>query len=581
MVHCADSRPVVEGDRPVVLSDIEIAQRATLRAIGEVAEECGIAPDELEPYGRHMAKVSLAALDRLPVRPGARLIDVTAITPTPLGEGKTLTTVGLGQALRASGRSAVTCIRQPSLGPVFGVKGGAAGGGHSQVVPMESVNLHLTGDFHAIGAAHNLCAAFIDNHLYHGNALGMDPSAVTWRRVVDISDRVLRDVVVGLGGRTNGVPRESGFDITSASELMAILALAEDLADLRRRVGNVVVASTRDGRPVTAEDLKVAGSMTVLMRDAVKPNLLQNLEGGPVLVHAGPFANIAHGNSSVIADRLGMRMADYTVTESGFGADMGCEKFVNITCRQSGLRPHAAVLVATVRGLKAHSGRFDIRSGMPLDPALCTEDIEALSAGLPNLVKHIENVRAFGIPVVVAVNGFPTDSPAEHDLIRRTALDAGAFSAVSHSMHADGGRGGMSLADAVAEACEQPSELRFTYDDSDTVEGKIEKIATGVYGASRVEFSAAAQRAIRMFAGMGYGTLPVCMAKTHLSLSDDSARKGAPTDWTLHVRDIRLSAGAGFLYALTGDVMTMPGLPARPAGENIDIEPDGSVRGLF
>lgn len=564
-----------------MLSDIEIAQRASLRPIAHVAEEYGITAQELEPYGHHMAKVSLAALDRMPIRPGARLVDVTAITPTPLGEGKTLTTVGLGQALRASGRSAVTCIRQPSLGPVFGAKGGAAGGGYSQVVPMESVNLHLTGDFHAVGAAHNLCAAFIDNHLYHGNSLNLDPSAITWRRAVDISDRVLRDIVVGLGGRTNGVPRESGFDITSASELMAILALAEDLHDLRRRVGNVVIGVTRDGRPVTAEDLKVAGAMTVLLRDAVKPNLLQNLEGGPVLVHAGPFANIAHGNSSVIADRLGMRMADYTVTESGFGADMGCEKFVNITCRQSGLRPHCAVLVATVRGLKAHSGRFDIRSGMPLDPALTAEDIEALSAGLPNLVKHIENVRAFGIPVVVAVNSFPTDSAAEHELIRRTARDAGAFAAVSHTMHPDGGTGGLELAEAVADACEQPSSLELTYDDSDPVETKIERIAMRIYGAASVEFSAAAQRAIRIFDGMGYSALPVCMAKTHLSLSDDSAKKGAPTGWTLHVRDVRLSAGAGFLYALTGDIMTMPGLPARPAGENIDIEPDGSVRGLF
>jgi formate--tetrahydrofolate ligase len=564
-----------------VLSDIEIAQQASLLNINEVAEEHGLLSDELQHYGPFKAKVSLAAIERMTSRSDGRLIDVTAITPTPLGEGKTLTTVGLGQALRATGRSAVTCIRQPSLGPVFGVKGGAAGGGYSQVLPMEDVNLHLTGDFHAVGAAHNLCAAFVDNHVYHGNGLGIDPSAITWRRVLDISDRVLRDMVVGLGGRTNGVPRQSGFDITSASELMAILALSDDLADLRRRIGNIVVASTRDGRPVTAEDLKVAGSMAVLMRDALLPNLLQNLEGGAVLVHAGPFANIAHGNSSVVADRLGLKMADYVVTESGFGADMGCEKFVNIKCRASGLRPSCAVLVATVRGLKAHSGRFDIKAGYPLDPALSTEDLSALSAGLPNLIKHVQNVRSFGIPVVVAVNGFPSDSPAEHELIKTTALEAGAFAAVSHTLHADGGAGGADLADAVSAACDEPSELRFTYDENDGVEVKIEKVATSLYGADGVEFWPAARRATAMFSGMGYSRLPVCMAKTHLSLSDEASRKGAPTGWTLQVRDIRLSAGAGFLYALCGDIMTMPGLPARPAGENIDIEADGTIRGLF
>ncbi len=570
-----------KGLRPDVLSDIEIAHQAALRRIREVAEEIGILYDELEPYGPLKAKVSLDVLNRLADRPDGRLVDVTAITPTPLGEGKTLTTVGLGQALRATGRSAVTCIRQPSLGPVFGIKGGAAGGGYSQVVPMEDVNLHLTGDFHAVGAAHNLCAAFIDNHVYHGNSLGIDPSAITWRRVVDISDRALRDIVIGLGGRANGVPRESGYDITSASELMAILALADDLQDLRRRVGNVVVATSRDGRPVTAEDLKVAGAMTVLLKDAIKPNLLQNLEGGPVLVHAGPFANIAHGNSSVIADRMGLKLADYTVTESGFGADMGCEKFVNITCRASGLRPDCAVLVATVRGLKAHSGRFDIRPGVPLDPALMQEDLSALESGLTNLVKHVENVRAFGTPVVVAINTFPTDSAAEHALIARAALDAGAHAAVTHTLHRDGGRGGAELADAVAAACEEPSELRFTYADDDPVERKIEKIATGVYGAAGVEFAPAARRSIMSFTQMGYGHLPVCMAKTHLSITDDPNLKGAPQGWTLHVRDVRLSAGAGFLYALCGDIMTMPGLPARPAGEHIDIEPDGTVRGLF
>ena len=564
-----------------MLSDIEIAQRADLRRIRDVAEEIGVLPDELEPYGPVKAKISLGLLRRLADRPDGKLVDVTAITPTPLGEGKTLTTVGLGQAFRASGRSAVTCIRQPSLGPVFGIKGGAAGGGHSQVVPMEDVNLHLTGDFHAVTAAHNLCAAFLDNHVYQGNQLGIDPSAITWRRVLDISDRSLREMVVGLGGRSNGVPRESGFDITSASELMAILALADDLGDLRRRVGNIVVATTRDGRPVTAEDLKVAGAMAVLLKDAVKPNLLQNLEGGPVLVHAGPFANIAHGNSSVIADRVGLKLADYTITESGFGADMGCEKFVNITCRASGLRPDCAVLVATVRALKSHSGRFDVRLGGPLDPALAAEDLPALEAGLPNLRKHIDNVRSFGMPVVVAVNVFPTDTAAEHRLIIDAAMEAGAFAAVTHDMHGRGGAGGAELVEAVVAACESPSVLRFTYPDDADVHAKIEAVATGLYGAADVEFSPAARRSIHSHTEMGYGRLPVCMAKTHLSLTDDSALKGAPTGWTLKVRDVRLSAGAGFLYALCGDIMTMPGLPSRPAGERVDIDPDGTVRGLF
>lgn len=564
-----------------MLADIEIAQRAELRRVRDVAEECGILPDELEPYGPVKAKVSLDILGRLADRPDGKLVDVTAITPTPLGEGKTLTTVGLGQALRASGRSAFTCIRQPSLGPVFGIKGGAAGGGHSQVVPMEDVNLHLTGDFHAVGAAHNLCAAFIDNHLFHGNSLGLDPSAVRWRRAVDISDRALRSIIVGLGGGANGIPRETGFDITSASELMAILALADGLGDLRERIGRIVVGTTHDGSPVTTEDLRVAGAMTVLMKDTIKPNLVQNLEGGPVLVHAGPFANIAHGNSSVVADRIGMKLADYTVTESGFGADMGFEKFMNIKCRASGLRPDCAVVVATVRALKSHSGRFQVVPGKPLDPGLMREDLDALAAGLPNLVRHVENVNAFGVPVVVAINTFPSDTPAEHEMIRHAALGAGAFAAVSHTMHADGGAGGRELADAVAAACEQPREIAFTYPDEMPVEQKIVTVARKVYGADAVEFSIEAHRAIASYTEMGFGSLPVCMAKTHLSLSDDPRRKGAPTGWTLYVRDVRLSAGAGFLYALCGDIMTMPGLPTVPAGESIDIDPDGTVHGLF
>lgn len=565
----------------VVPSDIEIAHAATVRPIREIAEAAGILPDEVEPYGRVQAKVCLSVLDRLRDEPDGKYVLVTAITPTPLGEGKTLTTVGLGQALARRGHRAVTCIRQPSLGPVFGIKGGAAGGGYSQVLPMESINLHLTGDAHAISAAHNLCAAFVDNALYHGTH-DIDPHAVTWRRVVDISDRALREAVVGLGGRTNGVPRESGWDITSASELMAILALAEDLQDLRARIGRIVVGTTRDGRPVTTEDLKVAGAMTVLMRDTIKPNLLQNLEGGPVFVHAGPFANIAHGNNSIVADRIALKLGDYVVTEAGFGADMGAEKFVDIKCRASGLAPDCAVLVVTVRALKMHSGRFSVRPGAPLDPGLLAEDLEALSLGMPNLVKQIENVRSFGIPVVVAVNHFPTDTEAEHELIRRAALEAGADAAVTHTLHADGGEGGIDLAQAVESACAGPKAgLSFVYDDADPLELKIEKIATRVYGADGVEFDHAAHRSVEMFARMGYSALPVCMAKTHLSLSHDPELKGRPTGWTLPVRDVRLSAGAGFFYALCGDIMTMPGLPVRPAGENIDIDSLGNVKGLF
>ena len=562
-------------------SDIDIAQEASLRPIGDVGAEAGLLPEELELFGKHKAKISLDVLSRLSDRPNGHYVDVTAITPTPLGEGKTLTTVGLGQALGKRGHRAFTCIRQPSLGPVFGIKGGAAGGGYSQVVPMEDFNLHLTGDFHAVGAAHNLGAAFVDNHLYHGNALGIDPYSVSWKRVVDISDRALREIVVGLGGRMNGVPRESGYDITSASELMAILALAEDLHDLRHRIGRIVVGNTRDGRPVTTEDLKVAGAMTVLMKDAIKPTLLQNLEGGPVLVHAGPFANIAHGNSSIIADRIGLKLGDYVVTESGFGADMGCEKFVNIKCRASGLTPDCAVLVCTVRALKTHSGRFDIRPGSALDPDLLVEDLDALRAGMCNLTKQIENVSSFGIPVVVAVNTFPDDTPAEHEMIRTAALAAGAVSAVSHTLHADGGQGGQELAEAVEHACTKPAELRFTYADDDSIETKIGKIATGVYGATGVDFSREAKKSIELLAGMGYSRLPVCMAKTHLSLSHDPLKKGRPGGWHLPVRDVRLSAGAGFFYALCGNIMTMPGLPSRPAGEGVDIDDDGTVRGLF
>lgn len=564
-----------------MLSDIEIAQQATPRPISEVAAEMGLTPGEIELFGSTKAKVELSAINSREGGRSGRYVVVTAITPTPLGEGKTLTTVGLGQAFRHIGRTAVTTIRQPSLGPVFGIKGGAAGGGRSQVLPMEDMNLHLTGDAHAIAAAHNLCAAFLDNHLHHGNTLGIDPHSVTWRRVVDVSDRALRGIVVGLGGRPNGIPRESGFDIVAASELMAILALASDLHDLRARIGRVVVANTRDGRPVTTEDLQVAGAMTVLMRDAIKPNLLQNIEGGPVLVHAGPFANIAHGNSSIIADRLGLKVADYVVTEAGFGADMGFEKFANVKCRASGLSPDCAVLVCTVRALKMHSGRFSIKPGRPLDPALAEEDLGALREGSCNLLKQIENVRSFGVPVVVAINRFPTDTDAEHELIKQIALEAGVDAAVSHTMHADGGPGGVDLASAIEKACESRQPLAFTYRDSDSIRAKIEAIATRIYGADGVDFSPVAERAMTVMSGMGFGRMPVCMAKTPLSLSHDPALTGCPTGWRLPVRDIRLAAGAGFLYPLCGDILTMPGLPSRPAGEKIDIDSDGNVVGLF
>lgn len=564
-----------------MLSDVEIAQRATLRPIADVAAEAGIPESCLEPYGRFKTKVALGVHEHLRERPSGRYVVVTALTPTPLGEGKTLTTIGLGQALRAAGHTAFSCIRQPSLGPVFGIKGGAAGGGYSQVLPMVDINLHLTGDAHAVTAAHDLCAAFVDNALHHRSAIELDPYAVTWRRVLDVSDRALRNTVVGLGGRNGGVPRETGWDITAASELMAVLALSEDLADLRARVGRIVVGRSRSGAPVTTEDLKVAGAMTVLMKDAIMPNLLQDTEGGPVFVHAGPFGNIAHGNSSIVADRIALKLADFTVTEAGFGADMGFEKFVNIKCRTSGLQPDCAVLVCTVRALKAHSGRFDVLPGHPLDPALLTEDLDALASGLPNLVKQIENVEAFGIPVVVAVNRFPTDTDAEHEFIRRAARSAGAYDAVSHTMHDDGGRGGLDLAAAVARASKEPSILEFTYPDEEPVQAKIESIARGIYGADGVEFSEEAERRIAEFERMGFGRLPVCMAKTHLSLSHDPRLKGRPRDWVLPVRDVRLSAGAGFLYALCGDIMTMPGLPSHPAGELVDIGPDGTVVGLF
>ncbi|MDH4140612.1 MAG: formate--tetrahydrofolate ligase [Coriobacteriia bacterium] len=562
-------------------SDLQIAQEATLRPITDVAEDVGVDGKYLELYGPYKAKVSLEILDEVGERPQGRYIDVTAINPTPLGEGKTVTTVGLGQALGHIGKKVMTCIRQPSLGPVFGIKGGAAGGGYSQVIPMEDFNLHLTGDVHAVSIANNLLAAYIDNHIYKGNDLDIDPHSITWRRVVDLNDRALRNIVLGLGGAMDGVPRESGFDISVASEVMAVLAMASDLQDMRQRLGRIVIGTNSSGEPVTAEQLKCAGAMAVLMKDAIKPNLMQNLEGGAVFVHGGPFANIAQGNNSIIADKVALKLADYVVTESGFGADMGAEKFLNIKCRASGLRPDCVVVVATVRALKAHSGKFEVRPGMPLDERLKTEDLDSLAEGVVNLEKHIENMKRFGIPVVAVVNNFPTDTEAEHDFIKDRARAAGADFAVSHRVHADGGSGGEELANAVVEACEMPKEFKFLYPDDASIKEKIEAIATQIYGADGVDYLPAAEAKVKLYSDLGYSELPICMAKTHLSLTHDPTIKGRPTGWRLPIRDIRASVGAGFVYPLCGDMRTMPGLPKTPAGDAIDIDANGNVVGLF
>ncbi len=563
-------------------SDLEIAQKARLKPIAEIAAGLGLKDDDIELYGKYKAKVSLEVLKRLGDRPpSGKYIDVTAITPTPLGEGKTVTTIGLSLGLNRIGKKTITCIRQPSLGPVFGIKGGAAGGGYSQVLPMEDFNLHLTGDVHAVGTAHNLLAAFLDNSLAKKNPLAIDPHSVGWRRVVDISDRALRNIVIGLGGKDDGVPRESGFDITVASEVMAILALTTGLADLRKRLGRIEVASTFDGRPVTAEDLQVAGAMAVLLKDALKPNLLQTTENTPCFVHAGPFANIAHGNSSILADMLALRLADYTVTESGFGADCGAEKFFDIKCRYSGLVPHAVVLVATVRALKMHSGDFRVVAGKPLDKGLVAENLDALARGCCNLEKQIENMRLFGVPVVVAINRFETDTRNELALIRDRARAAGAEDAVVSEVWEKGGEGGCELAQAVVKAAEKPGRFKFLYPLELPIKEKIETIATKIYGAAGVNYSDQAEKKINLFTKRGYDRLPICMAKTHLSLSHDPNLKGRPTGFTLPVRDVRASVGAGFLYPLCGDMRTMPGLPSVPAGTKVDIDETGRTVGLF
>jgi formate--tetrahydrofolate ligase len=564
-------------------SDLEIARSVTPRPILEVARDLGIADDEVELYGPTKAKITLDGIERLEAeRPRGKYVLVTAITPTPLGEGKSTTSVGLAQGLNHIGRKAAVNIRQPSLGPVFGIKGGAAGGGYSQVIPMEDFNLHLTGDVHAIGAAHNLAGAFLDNSLHHKNPLGIDPHGVLWPRVVDISDRALRHVIIGLGGREDGIPRETEFVITVGSEVMAVLALATDLFDLRARLGRIVLATRADGTAVTAEDLGVAGSMTVLLRDAIKPNLLQTLEGGPAFVHAGPFANIAHGNNSIIADRLALATNEIVCTEAGFGADMGAEKFFDIKCRASGLKPDAAVVVATVRALKMHGGVGKIVAGKPLDPALLEENVDAVRNGSQNLAKQIENVSLYGVPSVVAINSFPTDTPGEVEAIREVALAAGAKDAVVATHFVDGGKGAAALAEAVWAACEEGGgQFQLLYPDDMPLAEKIETIATKVYGAEGVEFLPAARKSLAQFEQLGYGRLPVCMAKTQYSLSHDAALKNRPTGFTVPIREVRLSAGAGFVTPLCGEMRTMPGLPSRPGGEKIDIDENGNIVGLF
>ncbi len=560
-------------------SDLDIARAATAQPLADIAAQMGIGPHLLEQHGTELAKIKLEAIEELADRPAAKYVVVTAITPTPLGEGKTTTTVGLGQAMKHIGKRAVISLRQPSMGPTFGIKGGAAGGGYSQVIPMELLNLHLTGDFHAVTAAHNLLSAMVDNHLHQGNELGLDLHNITWRRVLDVNDRSLRNIVVGLGGRMDGVTRQTGFDITAASEVMAILALSTSLDDMRARMGRIVVGYTTEGEPVTAEQLKAAGSMTVIMREAIKPNLLQTLENTPVIVHAGPFGNIAHGNSSIVGDLIGIRGGDYLVTEAGFGADMGAERFFNIKCRNSGMTPDAAVLVATVRALKAHSGKFRIVAGRPLPAELLAENPDDVRAGAANLVKQIENVKVHGVSPVVAINAFPGDFASEHQAIREIAESVGARVAVC-THFADGGKGATELAQAVVEACDEPSSFRYCYDDTDTLREKIEAVAAKIYGAGTVTYTAAASTQLDRYEANGFGKLPVCIAKTHLSISADPTLKGAPTGHTLNVREVRASVGAGFVYPICGDMTTMPGLGSAPAASIIDFDEDGQIVGL-
>ncbi len=560
-------------------SDLEIANSATVLPLPQIAELAGIPTQHLELYGHGAAKVQLEAIESLAGRPDAKYVVVSAITPTPLGEGKTTTTVGLGQAFSHIGKSATIAIRQPSMGPTFGIKGGAAGGGYSQVVPMDLFNLHLTGDMHAVTAAHNLCAAVLDAHLFHGNDLGIDIHNITWRRVVDINDRALRNITVGLGGRLDGIPRESGFDITAASEVMAALALATSLQDLRNKMGAIVVGYTKDDKPVTAEDLEVAGSMTVMLREAIKPNLMQTLEGTPALVHTGPFGNIATGNSSIVADQIGIKTGDFLLTEAGFGADMGAERFFNIKCRYSGLVPDAAVLVATVRGLKAHSGKHRIVAGRPLPAALLEENPDEVHAGGDNLRKQLENMKIHGVTPVVAINEFPEDNAGDLRAIEQIAAEYGARSArCTHFSH--GGAGASELASAVDDAASEESSFAPLYGDDLTLREKIEIVAKRVYGAEDVSFSVPANKQLDSYERNGFGQLPVCIAKTHLSISSDPKLLGAPTGWTLPVREVRASVGAGFVYPICGEMRTMPGLGKSPGANKIDIDANGNIVGL-
>ena len=549
-------------------SSLEIAQAARLCPIADIARELGLGDDEWEPHGRHKAKIDLSVIDRLADRPDGKLVCVTAITPTKGGEGKTTTSVSLTQGLGAIGRKPVLCLREASLGPVFGVKGGAAGGGYAQIVPMEDLNLHFTGEIHAITAANNLLAAMLEAHLLHGNELGIDPLSITWRRCLDMNDRSLRQLVLGLGDKVNGSPRETGFDITAASEVMAIMAVSRDLKDLRRRLGAITVGQTYAGAPVTAEQLRAAGSMTVLLKEAIKPNLVQTLEGQPAILHCGPFANIAHGNNSLVADRVSLKLGDIVVTEGGFASDLGMEKFLNIVCRVGALRPSAIVLVATAQALEHHGGKAD---GGPA----------AIGRGAANLARHIGIVKSFGLEAVVAVNRFPGDTDEEVALVRRLGLELGAHAAELNEGFERGGEGATALAEAVLSACEQPSSFQFTYPDSAPIEEKIRSIATTVYGADGVAFLPAAREKLAAYTAAGYGALPICMAKTHLSLSDDATKLGAPTGFTVTVRDIRAYTGAGWLVAFCGDMQSMPGLGKEPAAVHIDIDENGKTVGLF
>jgi formyltetrahydrofolate synthetase len=627
---------LVDIKKPVP-SDIEIAQAAEMRPILEVAKDLGLSEDDLDLYGKYKAKVHLDVMEKFADRPMGKYIDVTAITPTPLGEGKTVTTIGVSQGLHYIGKNVMTCIRQPSQGPTFGIKGGAAGGGYSQVVSMEDFNLHLTGDIHAVGAAHNLLAAAVDNRLakearwstdYLARALcpddeyttsmrkrveklgiesekpsdlsdedkermfrlNIDPDSIQWRRVVDVSDAALRNIVIGLGGKNDGMPRQSGYDITVASEIMAALAMCSDLADLRERMGRIIIGTSNPGgmthkqpvEPITAEDLNVAGAMTVLLKEAIMPNLMQTLAGSPAFVHCGPFANIAQGNSSIIADKIALRLADYVVTESGFGADCGMEKFMNLKSRYSGLTPNCVVLVSTVRALKMHGGGPKVVAGQPLNRAYTEENLELLEAGLPNLLQHIENALKFGVPVVVAINRFKDDTDAEIALIRKRAQETGAEDAVESTVWMDGAAGGAALAEAVVKACEKPSNFEFLYPDEYSIKEKIETVAKEIYRADSVSYTPEAEAKIRLFTNMGLSHLPLCMAKTHLSFTHDPTLKGAPRGWTLPITDVRASVGAGFIFPLCGTMRTMPGLPTRPAFTDVDIDVDtGRVLGLF